>query len=309
MFNPLNQHNTKKNKKYFNFFKKNIPIAISITIHILLFFAIQKTKFINIAGNKQKQDNPISVRFNKNKNPQSFKNNPKKIKNNNNYTHLDHTKKNHKKIKPVFKNTKKPNNNEITQKGIVTKPNAVSPNEKNTWDPIISKDLKHFLPKMESYNPKSTGDFGDNRSGKKLPWGRESETLESENPIGPLVVKRPKMVHTSYDYAGYFMGIDRLFSNAWGGTRFLPQNSRFRGIAGEVIEYKVFINRDGSLKKITNITAKKERHRDFSDVDLLVSNVFKNVFPIQPVPKRIPDDPLVMIKRIVFEGYYQFEMF
>ncbi|MBM3382224.1 MAG: hypothetical protein FJY29_07270 [Betaproteobacteria bacterium] len=108
---------------------------------------------------------------------------------------------------------------------------------------------------------------------------------------------------TEYTFAGYFDSLNRRFVEAWGGVRTLPPQSRFDGKVGEFIEYDVVINRDGSLRKIINITAKREPFRDFSAVDDLVTGVFQAMFPFQPVPERIQNDPLVIRKRIQFVGF------
>jgi hypothetical protein len=108
---------------------------------------------------------------------------------------------------------------------------------------------------------------------------------------------------TEYTFAGYFSSLSRRFAEAWGGVRTLPPQSQFDGKLGEFIEYDVVINRDGSLRKIVNVTAKREPYRDFSAVDGLVEEVFNAMFPFQPVPERIKNDPLVVRKRIQFVGF------
>ncbi len=108
---------------------------------------------------------------------------------------------------------------------------------------------------------------------------------------------------TEYTFAGYFNSLSRRFIEAWGGVRTLPPQAQFDGKLGEFIEYDVVINRDGSLRKIVNVTAKREPYRDFSAVDELVIDVFRAMFPFQPVPERIKNDPLVVRKRIQFVGF------
>jgi hypothetical protein len=104
------------------------------------------------------------------------------------------------------------------------------------------------------------------------------------------------------------MALDQRFTDAWGGTRVLPPGSTFAGVVGELIEYDIVINRNGSLSKIINVTKQKQAHRSFADVDKLVADVFSNVFPLNPVPNRIREDPLILRKRIRFTGY-QYSMF
>jgi hypothetical protein len=122
------------------------------------------------------------------------------------------------------------------------------------------------------------------------------DVVSEQDPTNP--VRR-----TEYTFAGYFDSLSRRFVEAWGGVRTLPPHARFDGKVGEFIEYDVVINRDGSLRKIINLTAKRQPFRDFSAVDELVGGVFQSMFPFQPVPERIQNDPLVIRKRIQFVGF------
>lgn len=120
-----------------------------------------------------------------------------------------------------------------------------------------------------------------------------------------MTEKDPKepITRTEYTFAGYFDNLSRRFTETWGGMRTLPPHSRFEGKVGEFIEYDVVINRDGSLRKIVNVSAKREPFRDFAAIDELVVSVFKTMFPFHPVPHRIQNDPLVIRKRIQFVGF------
>jgi hypothetical protein len=122
------------------------------------------------------------------------------------------------------------------------------------------------------------------------------DVISEKNPNDPITRKE-------YTFAGYFDNLSRRFAEAWGGVRTLPPQSRFDGKLGEFIEYDVVINRDGSLRKIVNVSARREPYRDFAAVDELVASVFKTMFPFQPVPERIHNDPLVIRKRIQFVGF------
>ncbi|MEN9825317.1 MAG: hypothetical protein RI953_1062 [Pseudomonadota bacterium] len=122
------------------------------------------------------------------------------------------------------------------------------------------------------------------------------DVVSEKDPNSPVT-------RTEYTFAGYFDSLSRRFVEAWGGVRTLPPESRFEGKLGEFIEYDIVINRDGSLRKIVNISAKREPFRDFAAVDELVQSVFKAMFPFQPVPDRIRNDPLVVRKRIQFVGF------
>lgn len=129
---------------------------------------------------------------------------------------------------------------------------------------------------------------------------------EAEAPVGFKAPDRQKVVVKRYDYAAYFLSLDRRFSDAWGGERFLPRGSTFVGNTGEFIEYDIVINRDGTLVKIINVSKQAQPDRDFSSVDALVHEVFSHVFPMEPVPARIRDTPLILRKRIQFTGYKYF---
>lgn len=122
------------------------------------------------------------------------------------------------------------------------------------------------------------------------------DVVSEQDPLNPIR-------KTEYTFSGYFDSLTRRFVEAWGGVRTLPPQSRFEGKLGEFIEYDVVINRDGSLRKIVNVSARREPFRDFSAVDQLVMGVFKSMFPFQPVPQRIQNDPLVIRKRIQFVGF------
>jgi hypothetical protein len=122
------------------------------------------------------------------------------------------------------------------------------------------------------------------------------DVVPNKDPNDPVT-------RTEYTFAGYFDNLSRRFAETWGGVRTLPAHSRFDGKLGEFIEYDIVINRDGSLRKIVNVSARREPYRNFAAVDQLVLDVFKTMFPFQPVPARIRNDPLVVRKRIQFVGF------
>jgi hypothetical protein len=152
--------------------------------------------------------------------------------------------------------------------------------------------------------PSGRGDFNERQRklGDIMGAGAIAGDLEIPDVVTEDDSERP-VRKTEFTFAGYFDSLSRRFVDAWGGVRTLPAHSRFEGKLGEFIEYDVVINRDGSLRKIINITAKREPYRDFSAVDDLVMGVFKSLFPFQPVPDRISNDPLVIRKRIQFVGF------
>ena len=167
----------------------------------------------------------------------------------------------------------------------------------------FSRKLQDLLPNSQSEFVASQRRIGSTYGKGAVGGDLDPESLE---PTGYKAPDRGKTSVTRYDYASYFMSLDRRFTEAWGGTRVLPRGSNFQGTVGEFIEYDIVINRNGTLSKIVNVTQKKQKARDFSAVDNLVHEVFSHVFPMNPVPDRIKDDPLILRKRIQFTGYQYF---
>ena len=168
----------------------------------------------------------------------------------------------------------------------------------------VPKGLKRLLPSINNTYLQDQRNMGQTL-GEGPVAGDIPDDLPPEN-VDPE--KRAKIVEQEYTYTGYFEMLKSRFSEAWGNTRILPPDATFAGVEGEYIEYDIVINKDGSLRKIVNITAKKQPNRDFKDVDTLVVDVFKVVFPL-PVPKRFKKDPLVIRKRIQFMGYTMKQIF
>ena len=152
--------------------------------------------------------------------------------------------------------------------------------------------------------PSGKNDFIERQRklGDAIGAGAIAGDLEVRDVVADVDAKNP-IRRTEYAFAGYFDSLSRRFVEAWGSVRTLPPHARFDGKVGEFIEYDVAINRDGSLRKITNISARKEPFRDFTAVDELVMGVFKSMFPFQPIPDRIQNDPLIIRKRIQFVGF------
>lgn len=152
--------------------------------------------------------------------------------------------------------------------------------------------------------PSGKNDFIERQRklGDALGAGAIAGDLEVRDVVADADASNP-IRRTEYAFAGYFDSLSRRFVEAWGSVRTLPPQSRFDGKVGEFIEYDVVINRDGSLRKITNISARREPFRDFTAVDELIMGVFKTMFPFQPIPDRIQNDPLVIRKRIQFVGF------
>lgn len=167
----------------------------------------------------------------------------------------------------------------------------------------FSKNLRDLLPNSESEYVAS-----QRRIGTVYGQGAVGGDIDTDSsaPVGYKAPKKGEVNITRYDYAAYFAALDQRFSEAWGGTRFLPRGSTFVGSAGEVIEYDIVIHRNGALSKIINVSKQKQKNRDFAAVDNLVHEVFSHVFPLSPIPARIKEDPLILRKRIQFTGYQYF---
>lgn len=178
-------------------------------------------------------------------------------------------------------------------------------NKENT-PPLVEAKKPSALPEERTspLYPAGKDDFiaKQRNLGETLGAGAIAGDIDIPDVVSDKDSKEP-ITRTEYTFAGYFDSLSRRFVEAWGGVRTLPPQSRFEGKLGEFIEYDIVINRDGTLRKIVNISAKREPYRDFAAVDDLVQTVFKTMFPFQPVPARIRNDPLVVRKRIQFVGF------
>lgn len=164
---------------------------------------------------------------------------------------------------------------------------------------ILDKKFDNLLPNSSSEFLGKQDKVTDSLSDGAV-TGDISDDTASGDPRAQFRTKQ-KIVQVDHTYDGYVMQMSKRFSEAWGGTRVLPVDS-FQGVAGELIQYDVVINRDGTLRKIVNITALNQEGRNFESVDKLVATVFKAVFPFNPIPSRIDRDPLVIRKAIRFTG-------
>jgi len=123
-----------------------------------------------------------------------------------------------------------------------------------------------------------------------------------DTEVMPDPKNRAVVVAKEYSLEHYYDNLERRFSDAWGSERTLPPGSTFDGVVGENIEYDIVINRDGTLRKIVNISALRKPWRRFDDVDRIVLDVFSNVFPMESIPSRVLKDPVVIRKRITYTG-------
>ncbi|NBX15735.1 MAG: hypothetical protein EBR09_00060 [Proteobacteria bacterium] len=215
--------------------------------------------------------------------------------------------------------SKPPSRNKPSQKKVLTaaEPEPVAAKDKTQVVTVPEAPLAKSSPAPERRAPPQT--LMEDVVSPLLPAGKK-DFLNQQRQLGEAIgagpiagdIEVPDVVaekdpadpvtRTEYTFAGYFDNLSRRFAETWGGVRTLPPQSRFDGKLGEFIEYDIVINRDGTLRKIVNISARREPFRNFAAVDQLVFDVFKTMFPFQPVPARIRNDPLVVRKRIQFVG-------
>lgn len=193
-------------------------------------------------------------------------------------------------------------------------PDLEAPQSEPDALPDSPKDSPEASPPPASLEP-----LGVSKNLRSLLPGANSTYLDTQRHIGQAIGEGPvggdieadsevkvspdgRTVEHTFNYAAYYDGLSRRFSEAWGGTRILPPDANFNGIVGEFIEYDFVINRDGSLRKIINASAINQPHRNFEAVDLMVADAAKKMFPLNPVPARITKNPVLLRKRIHFGG-------
>ncbi len=156
--------------------------------------------------------------------------------------------------------------------------------------------LSRFLPSDQS-------DFAENQRRVGAGTARAEGSSETLLPDAVLPALRPNVVTTEFSTLAYRLELERRFSDAWGGVRVLPSYSRFSGRTGELIVYNVVINRDGTLRRIVNLSAIEQSDRDFSAVDSLVQDFADSVFPMNSIPARVREEPFVLRWSIRFMGF------
>ena len=179
--------------------------------------------------------------------------------------------------------------------------NAPSSEVDQVAPPSTSSGMRRFLPSSSSTYLQNQREIG-----KTIGEGPIAGEMDpTPSPPSDGLGKPPpqqKIVEREYSLAHYFAMLNSRFSESWGPEQILPRDTTFYGVIGEQIEYDVIVNRDGTLRKIVNVTAQKQPWRDFRDVDAIVGRVFKNVFPLNEIPPRIAKDPVVIRKRIQYTG-------
>lgn len=111
------------------------------------------------------------------------------------------------------------------------------------------------------------------------------------DPLGNR--QKPRVEVNEMNGLAYRMAIGDRVSETWGPMQYLPPDMEFKGKQGEVITYRVYINRDGTLRHVRNVNEDREPWRDFTAIDYVVTDVLDRVFPVAPVPNSIADDPLL----------------
>jgi hypothetical protein len=161
---------------------------------------------------------------------------------------------------------------------------------------VSESALTRFLPSSQS-------EFAENQRRLGAQGSADAESSEEVLPQKEMRTLRPNVVTTEFSTLAYRLELERRFSDAWGGVRILPPYSRFSGRTGELIVYNVVINRDGTLRRIVNLSALEQSERDFSAVDGLVQDFAESVFPMNPIPARIREEPFVVRWSIRFMGF------
>jgi hypothetical protein len=149
------------------------------------------------------------------------------------------------------------------------------------------------------------------RQQRDVGYDRGRDQADSEDflplPDAPEKLRgreRPAVVATEFSTLAYRIELERRFSEAWGGVRYLPRGASFVGNAGELILYNVIINRDGTLRRIVNVSALEQGNRDYSAVDRLVQEFADSVFPLNPIPDRIRTEPFIVRWPIRYGGFH-----
>jgi hypothetical protein len=155
---------------------------------------------------------------------------------------------------------------------------------------------------LAKWLPRANSSFLQNQRDLGAESGTDASDAEQVLPEGRFKKWREQVVTTEFSTLAYRLDLERRFSEAWGGVRMLPPFSRFSGRTGELIVYNVVINRDGTLRRIVNLSALEQSERDFSSVDILVQEFSDSVFPMNPIPVRIREEPFVVRWSIRFLG-------
>ncbi len=180
----------------------------------------------------------------------------------------------------------------LEQPGAIDEPLAAP---SSVPSPTASSSLSRLLPGANSEFLENQRRMGE-MSGEVPSYNEEILPEKSE------AVQRPNVVTTEFSTLAYRLDLERRFADAWGGIRVLPAYSHFMGRTGEIIVYNVVVNRDGTLRRIVNLTALEQSERDFLAVDRLVREFADSVFPLNPIPSRIHDDPFIVRWSIRFVG-------
>jgi hypothetical protein len=182
----------------------------------------------------------------------------------------------------------------------------VTPEPEPLQMPQPLERISQFSPNLASLLPQSNKAYMEAQRDKGELLGNDTAANEELLPVPETPsqgkVFKPKIVTTEFSTLAYRIDLERRFADAWGGVRILPSFTRFVGKVGELIVYNVVVNRDGSLRRIVNVSAIEQAGRDFSPVDNLVQDFADSVFPINPIPNRIREEPFVVKWAIRYMG-------
>lgn len=173
--------------------------------------------------------------------------------------------------------------------------------------PPVKDEPLNFSPGLKTLLPQASPKLLDAQRNYGLTMGRGAvagDVAETRGDAPDISegVEKPRIIVREYPFASFMEAFNQRFAEAWGGTRQLPRDAHFQGIVGEYIEYDLLIGRDGSLKQVINVSARKQPERDFTAVDDAFLEVVDSVLPY-PVPERLLVDPLIIRKRIMYTGF------
>lgn len=175
--------------------------------------------------------------------------------------------------------------------------------DKNPKDSLLNYEkIKKDKPLATPKNPLKSKNFGMKSF---LPSGNQSyldkirgEALKPRHVYGdsgdiPISAGTPEpyqgtIIKSRFEYKDlsllqFSMEFKERFSGYWNmKERILPPESELR--PGEVIFFKLYIRKDGSLQKVENLNRKKTPLKDFSGVDNIVREVLEKVFPMTMPP-------------------------
>ena len=92
------------------------------------------------------------------------------------------------------------------------------------------------------------------------------------------------------------------FSAIWNlEERWVPPESSLQ--AGDVVFYKFYIQKDGTLQKFENLSRARHRDKDYSVLDTIMAHIIAQVFPLT-IPDVLQQNPITEVIAIQVVGPY-----